>query len=107
MASSNKAFLGYLTASMAYGCVRTIIRTNGAMMYDRSCKDDNKRKLLFTERVFAVMGASFVGAYMSPVYLASDLCSMDKAMFIKSSDLKPCNVKVYNTVLAPVFDLEY
>lgn len=104
---SSKYFSRYLAAGMSYAFARTMVRTNDAMMYDKAfSKDENARKMLFTERMFAAVGASIVGAYISPLYIACDLCALEKSFVSRGNQTQSDNRPFY-TVADAIFDLRY
>lgn len=97
------AFSRYLSASMSYAFVRTFLRTNEALISENRSSKVN-RNMLITERTFAAIGATLLGGYISPIYLACDLCSLEKTIRnFKSKE----DVPRYFTIVDAIFDFKY
>jgi hypothetical protein len=90
-----------LPCAMSYSVVRTWLRTRDAEM-----KEGGKyRGLLYTERLLSVCGAGVCGVYLAPLYLASDVCALERTWRLRDADGR--SPRYHLSVLSIIADLKY
>ena len=90
----------YLPVSACYSAFRTLWRTHDR---DISTHNQETRKMMVSERIFSAMGSAVIGMYFAPLYLASDICAMERFYF--QGEL--VKEKKYYNIIDVVIDLNY